>query len=153
MKTTKKCGCGREYVVGGSWEELEGKHVYNDGTGALCEQRICSGCSSHLTIERVRAATVEELRRAVRIIDMMRESFNEKYTAQELVRLMVVCWSGDWDVLPDDWTAQQCGDALAFGSVPRFEESPSGFHALDVEDCRCRRCRKIREEVEAAAYQ
>ena len=144
---TKTCGCGRAYTVGGDWEQLAGKKVYSDDTGALCEQRVCAGCMSHITIERVRAMTTEELRRAVRVIDRMRESFNQEYTAQELLRLMVVCWACDWDVLPDEWTAQQCGEALAHGAVPRFAETSGGLHALGVTDCRCRACRRAREKA------
>lgn len=145
--TTKTCGCGRVYTIGGDWENLADKKIYSDDTGALCETRICAVCSSHITIDRVRAMTVEELRRAMRVIDMMHEGFNQEYTAQELLRLMVVCWASGWDVLPDEWTTQQCGEALAFGTAPRFEERPGGLHALGVSDCRCRACKRERREA------
>jgi hypothetical protein len=152
---TKACSCGRTYNLeaGGDWARLDDPKIYTDDEGALCEQRTCAGCRSTLTIERVPALTVDELRKAVRTIDWMRESFNDKFTAQELLRLITVARECEWDLMPDQWTAAQCAEALAFGTVPRFEERPDGsLHALGVSDCHCRSCRREREEKEAAAY-
>lgn len=139
----KKCGCGRAYQTRADWERLPDAKTYEDGQGALCEQRLCP-CGSHITVHLVAPMSIEELRRAVSVIDMMHEAFNEAYTAQELLRLVQVCWVSGWDVLPDEWTSAQIGEALDLGRPPRFEERPHGLHALGIGDCACRDCREQR---------
>lgn len=139
----KKCACGRVYPTRIVWEQLPDSKIYTDDQGALVEQRRCY-CGSHITAALVPAMNVEELRRAVRVIDGMRESFNQEYTAPELLRLAKVCWMGEWDVTPDDWTGQQVGLALSEGRIPHFVETRDGLHAVGVTDCFCRGCREKR---------
>lgn len=139
----KKCACGRVYQTREDWEKLPDSKIYESPDGALVEQRQC-GCESHITAALVPALTVEELRRAMRVIDSMDESFNQEHTAPELLRLVKVCWMGEWDLTPDEWSGQQVGAALNEGRIPRFEETAGGFHALGVTDCFCRSCREKR---------
>jgi hypothetical protein len=138
----KTCGCGRKYDRP-AWDALPDRKTYDDGTGALLEQRSCP-CFSSIVVTLVEATTVDDLRRAVKIIDYMNESFNQEYTGQELLRLIKVCWSSGWDVTPDEWTPRQVARALEDGTPPTFEEGSGGLHALDVDDCFCRGCRANR---------
>lgn len=146
----KKCACGRVYVTRAEWETLPDVKTFEGVDGALCEMRRCH-CGSHITAALVEPLDASDLRRAVRVIDSMRESFNDEYTAHELLRLVKVCWMGEWDVTPDEWTTEQCANALVSGTIPRFEETRDGLHALGVADCRCRGCRRDRENAEEVA--
>ena len=94
---------------------------------------------------------VEVLRRAVRVLDSCRESFNMRYSAEDLLKIVRACWLSDWDVYPDDWTPQQIKAALENGTSPKFEETSAGLHALEVSDCHCRKCRRERAAQEAEA--
>lgn len=145
----KRCGCGRVYATRDEWATLPDAKIFEGADGALCEQRRCA-CDSHITATLVPAMSVSDLRRAVRVIDGQRESFNDEYTATEMLRLIQVCWASGWDVTPDEWTAEQCAAALAYGTAPRFEHASGtfdGLHALGVSDCRCRGCRDARRAL------
>lgn len=141
----KRCACGRTHTAE-SWRTLPDRTVYEGEDGSLNESRLCP-CQSHITIVLIPPLSVDELRTAVRIIDAMHETFNQAYTAQELLRLVRVCWSSGWDILPDQWTTEQCGAALVDGTAPRFEETKHGLHALGVSDCSCYGCRETRLKV------
>lgn len=148
-KTTqpfKACACGRTYTDRAAWERLAGGHIFVSPDGALVEDRQCA-CESTITATLVAAMNVDELRRAVRVLDMMSESFNMAYTAPDLLRLVKVCWSGDWDITPDEWTPTQIIRALEEGRAPNFEETRDGIHALGVDDCRCFGCKRRREDA------
>lgn len=138
----KKCACGRAYDRAG-WDLLTDARTYEWSDGSLREQRRCA-CGSHLSVVLVEPMDVDDLRRAADVLGWMRESFNRRHTGQELLRLLRVCWAGEWDVLPDEWTGQQVAEALTFGRVPRFEERSFGLHAVGVDDCGCRGCRSER---------
>lgn len=136
----KRCACGRVYATRVDWECLPHVKRSENVDGSLSEQRYCP-CESNVTVWLVAPMLGTELRRAARMIELMPLSFVEQYTAQELLRLMTVCWASDWDVLPDDWTGKQVARALLDGAVPQFEATPYGLHALNVDDCMCGQCR------------
>lgn len=98
-------------------------------------------------------AGIEELRRAVELLDRNNEGSNAGFSAEELLNIARACWASGWDVWPDEWTSQQVEAAAKDKTPPRFEERPNGLHALDVTDCVCRDCRRAvfaaleREEV------
>ena len=133
------CACGVGYADRAAWSELPDRRTYVDTEGSLVERRRCT-CGSHGTVALLAALDVEELRRAVRVIDRMNETFNQRYTALELLLLMRACWISEWDFTPDDWTAEQRSRALSDGYVPRWEETSGGYHALGVGDCWCSAC-------------
>jgi hypothetical protein len=89
----------------------------------------------------------EVLRRAVKLVDSCREDFNIEYTSEELIRLAKICWLSAWDILPDNWTQEQIDRALAYDTIPEWEELPTGLHAKNVSDCYCRRCNQARAEL------
>jgi len=67
------------------------------------------------------AKGAEELRRAVALLDNMRESFNDSHTTAELLQLCRVYRACEWDIAPDRWTPDQLSAALQ-GVVPRWDE-------------------------------
>lgn len=64
---------------------------------------------------------VDELRCAVRVLDNMREDFNQKFTTEGLLRLLRAFWASDWDITPDAWADWQITAALDRGVVPQFD--------------------------------
>jgi len=63
----------------------------------------------------------EEIRLLRSNMDATAESFNDRFTAAQLLqinRMLVLC---EWDVMPDQWSARQVREALK-GKPPRFDE-------------------------------
>jgi hypothetical protein len=56
---------------------------------------------------------IEELRIAVRLFNNCRESFNERYTAEQLLLLYRAYARSDWDITPDEWADDELDAALA----------------------------------------
>jgi hypothetical protein len=56
---------------------------------------------------------IEELRIAVRLFNNCRESFNERYTLEQLILLYRAYARSDWDITPDEWTDDELAAALA----------------------------------------
>lgn len=95
---------------------------------------------------------IDRMRRAVSILNACNETFNQRWTSEELLKIIDVHILGEWDVYPDTWTTEQCTAAIEHGTTAKFEETRAGLHALDVTDCGCRNCRVKRsaEEIESA---
>lgn len=64
----------------------------------------------------------DELRQIVKLMDMNSESFNQQYTAEELVRIFQMCMISDWDFLPDQWEEKQVLEALN-GYIPQWDNN------------------------------
>lgn len=64
----------------------------------------------------------DELRRIVNVLNNTRESFNERFSARELVRLGKAYLACGWDFTPDKWTEKQVREALA-GKVPAWDDN------------------------------
>jgi len=66
---------------------------------------------------------VDQLRAAVRLFNNCNETFNQKFTPEELMKL----WRGyklcEWDITPDDWTHGQVRRWLMDGDLPTFHYS------------------------------
>lgn len=94
---------------------------------------------------------IEELREMVRAFDYCREDFLTDWTVGELLAIWRAWGACEWDLYPDQWSAQQAKEAAGLGKVPRFEENERGeVHALEVTDCRCGTCRYERTRVAPA---
>lgn len=65
---------------------------------------------------------VEVLRRVVDMCDRSPESFNQRFTIAELVRLWQVSYLCEWDIDPYQWSEEQIADALGDGIIPTFDE-------------------------------
>lgn len=63
---------------------------------------------------------IDQLRHAVHVLDSCRESFNQRYTVAELVRLVNCMMASGWDFSPDQWEQEQLTDALRYGIAPAF---------------------------------
>lgn len=142
------CGCGWRVGDREEWRALPDRKTLVNNEGDLIEHRRCPACGSTMTVALLPALSAEELRRAVRIVDSMSESFNRQYTALELMFLVRACWLSEWDITPDCWTPQQVARALLDGEVPRFESD--GDHAVGVTDCPCRSCKSGKAATEPA---
>ncbi len=134
------CACGRKFANRVEWETALSGKTYVNNEGSLVEQRTCRTCESTMTKVLLLALSVSELRNALRVINMMNETFNQQFTAPELLLLVRACWESKWDITPDCWTPQQWARALSDGLVPDFEDN--GDHAVGVTDCPCRRCKR-----------
>ena len=91
---------------------------------------------------------IDILRRAVNFFNYCNESFNQRYSAEDLLKIAKACWLGEWDVFADQLTKQQIEAAIREGKSPKFEENYYGLHALEVSDCSCQPCRQKRDQEE-----
>ncbi len=68
---------------------------------------------------------IELLRYSVRLLDSCLETFNQKYSAEELLKIAEMMQKSEWDIYPDAWTARQVKEALK-GVVPQWtdEQTP-----------------------------
>ena len=83
---------------------------------------------------------IDILRRSTRILSFCNETFNQQWSAEELLKIATAALLGEWDVLPDRWSEQQVRAAIEHGTAPKFEETEYGLHSLDVTDCGCSKC-------------
>ena len=60
------------------------------------------------------------LRLIVKNLDDCRESFLDRFTAIQLVKIGLVHLACGWDILPDQWEERQIREALR-GKVPRWD--------------------------------
>ena len=60
-------------------------------------------------------AGIEALRQAVNLFSNCTESFNEQFTAAELMKLYEAYTRSEWDIPPDQWTPEEIEDALTGG--------------------------------------
>ena len=67
-------------------------------------------------------APVEVLRSVTRMCDRMPESFTQRFTIAELVRLWQVAQLCEWDYDPCWWTEDQIADALDDGIIPTWHK-------------------------------
>ena len=119
MKTPfKRCGCGREYATREIWDTLPDSKIYDAGDGSLVDQRRCT-CGSHVTAALVEPLTLDQLRRALIVIEDFSPNFSRHFTAAELLRLVTVYWTSDGAPPPDAWTEGEIAGALFEGRAPR----------------------------------
>lgn len=64
---------------------------------------------------------IDELRRTVRLLSNCNETFNQRFTAAELLKLGDAYRRCGWDITPDAWSDDQVQGALN-GNVPAFED-------------------------------
>ena len=64
----------------------------------------------------------ELLRLIVSNINATRESFNDKYSIDELIQIHRMFLLSDWDIYPDEWTKRQVKEALE-GIPPQWTKN------------------------------
>lgn len=62
----------------------------------------------------------EELRRVVSVLNNVRESFNDMFTAEQLLQLVRMMLASGWDIYPDEWHWDQVHAALD-GYAPQWD--------------------------------
>lgn len=67
---------------------------------------------------------IDELRRAVRILDSCNEGVNQCFSAVELLKLVEMQLRSGWDFYIDQWDGRQLKEALA-GTPPNWKENDS----------------------------
>jgi hypothetical protein len=65
---------------------------------------------------------VDQLRLAVSILNANDESVNQRFTAEELLRIVEASLASGWDIMPDQWSRKQLEAAAKNGTVPTFTE-------------------------------
>ena len=65
---------------------------------------------------------IENLRDMVRAFDTLNESFNDRFTLPELVRIWDAWQQCGWDIYPDGWTDKQVREAIR-GIAPDWIET------------------------------
>ncbi len=83
----------------------------------------------------------EELRLLVSNLDYTSESFNDRWTLEQLVQLHRMLQASEWDILPDVWTERQVDEALA-GIPPSWDDDENPVYddqraAHEACDCGC----------------
>lgn len=58
------------------------------------------------------SAPIEELRHMVRNFNNCRESFNERFTIEQLITIHRAWMASGWDIYPDAWEPEQVEEAL-----------------------------------------
>jgi hypothetical protein len=66
---------------------------------------------------------IDQLRSAVRLFDNCNESFNQRFTGEELLTLWRMYRECGWDIPPDDWAPRQIEEALEHNAPPRWDDS------------------------------
>lgn len=64
---------------------------------------------------------IETLRRAVNLFSNCNDTFNETWTAAQLVAIYEAFQGSDWDITPDRWTERQINEALE-GRAPTWDD-------------------------------
>lgn len=65
---------------------------------------------------------IELLRRVVHLFDTCNETFNYRWTPEELLKLAKACWASEWDFYPDQYTERQLYEALTYGRPPKWDD-------------------------------
>lgn len=75
------------------------------------------------------------LRYAAHMLDRNNEGINQRFTAEELLRIASACERSGWDFMPDEWTARQLEEAATKGTVPQWIENPetTAYEAVYAE--------------------
>lgn len=77
---------------------------------------------------------IAALRNAVRYFDWQNESCNQRFSAEELLRIVEAAKNLEHDFFPDEWEPRQLEEAARYGATPRWEEGPRGYVAVYREE-------------------
>ena len=64
----------------------------------------------------------EELRLIVSNMNTTSETFNDRYTLEQLVQIGRMLLASEWDIYPDQWTDRQVREALK-GIPPQWDKA------------------------------
>ena len=63
----------------------------------------------------------DQLRLIASNIDCTNETFNGRYSADQLLKIFRALVLSEWDIMPDCWTQRQIREALK-GKPPKFDD-------------------------------
>lgn len=81
---------------------------------------------------------IEMLRGAVKCFDDCRETFNQEYSPEDLIKIYRALLATADDIYPDRWTNRQVIDALN-GIVPTWNDNLAAVYPADGSDV-CAEC-------------
>ncbi len=64
---------------------------------------------------------IEEIRRARNVFATCIETFNDRYTAEELIKIYRAYRASNHDILPDMWETRQLERAILLGHAPSWD--------------------------------
>jgi hypothetical protein len=76
-----------------------------------------------VTSGHVLVTGIDALRRAVRVLNQCNESFNQEYSATQLLSIVDALSRSTHDILPDQWTDKQIRDAIRLFKAPIWDEN------------------------------
>jgi hypothetical protein len=90
------------------------------------------GVSEEFGVDRLRAMRC--------LFDNCNESFNQRFSVAELVKLFDAYRGSEWDIPPDQWTVRQIVEALRDGRAPTWsDDSTPAYDDSDIDiDVRAR---------------
>jgi len=80
--------------------------------------------------------SIDMLRYAVRLFDTCREGFNQRHSAEDLLKIASAMNRSEWEIYPDEWEERQVREAIDLGIAPDWkEDNVRGFIAAykDIE--------------------
>lgn len=69
---------------------------------------------------------IDLLRISVNLFNNCNETFNQKFTMEELCKITKAHLNSKWDIYPDEWSEEQIKAALENGTSPDWIETTSG---------------------------
>ncbi len=75
---------------------------------------------------------VDILRGAFNVFNCCNETFNQRFSTEELVKLYRAFYVCGWDITPDHWTDRQVIDAL-LGCAPQWDDNEKPVYPPDVK--------------------
>lgn len=73
-----------------------------------------------LIVDGVALTGAEEMRLCISNANITSESFNDRYTAAQLLQINRMLILSEWEIYPDKWSTRQVREALK-GMPPRFD--------------------------------
>ena len=70
---------------------------------------------------------IEKLRSVMTMFNRCSESFNQRFTIEELCQLHSMALESEWDFYPDQWSTRQIKEALE-GMVPQWDDNEQPIH-------------------------
>lgn len=81
---------------------------------------------------------IEEMREAVALFNGCVESFNQRFDAEQLLRIYRAYKLSEWDYSPDRWAWYQVERAAEDGAMPRWDDDgkpvPPMMYGFEVRD-------------------
>lgn len=70
---------------------------------------------------------IDKLRKVVNLLNQCNETFNQKFTVEELIKLADICFNSNYDFLPDQYTGRQLYEAIKYNRTPTWDskENPT----------------------------